>query len=43
MVTKVLNRKAAKQSRAMRVIYSGLGLSLISGAVAVLGAPLKWM
>ena len=40
MVKKPPNQK--KPSRAKRVIYSTLGLSLIGGAVAVLGAPLKW-
>jgi hypothetical protein len=40
MVKKPLNQK--RPSRATRVIYSTLGLSLIGGAVAVLGAPLKW-
>ena len=25
-----------------RIMYSAVGLSLIGGAVAVLGAPLKW-
>jgi hypothetical protein len=40
MVKRTLNQK--KPTRAGRIIYSGLGLSLIGAAVAVLGAPLKW-
>jgi FtsH-binding integral membrane protein len=40
MVKKTQNRN--KPTRAMRIIYSTLGLSLIGSAVAVLGAPIKW-
>ena len=40
MVKKTQNPK--KPNRTTRIIYSTLGLSLIGGAVAVLGAPIKW-
>jgi hypothetical protein len=40
MVTKTQNQE--KPSRATRIIYSSLGLTLIGAAVAVLGAPMKW-
>ncbi len=40
MVKRALNEK--KPTRVERIIYSTLGLSLIGGAVAVLGAPFKW-
>jgi hypothetical protein len=42
MVRKARNEKNAKPSRATRIIYSTLGLSVIGAAVAVLGAPVKW-
>jgi hypothetical protein len=32
-----------KPNRATRIIYSTLGLTLIGAAVAVLGAPFKWV
>jgi hypothetical protein len=40
MVKGTQNQK--RPTRAARFIYSAFGLSLIAGAVAVLGAPLKW-
>jgi hypothetical protein len=40
MVKRTLDDK--KPTRAERIIYSALRLSLIGGAIAVLGAPLKW-
>jgi hypothetical protein len=40
MVKKTQYQK--KPTWAMRIIYSTLGLSLIGGTVAVLGAPIKW-
>jgi hypothetical protein len=42
MVAKLLDRKAGKSNRATRIIYSTLALSVISGAVTVLGAPMKF-
>jgi hypothetical protein len=41
MVKRTLDNK--NPTRAERIIYSALGLSLIGGAVAVLGAPFKWV
>jgi hypothetical protein len=32
-----------KPSLVGRIMYSAVGLSLIGGAVAVLGAPFKWV
>jgi hypothetical protein len=42
MVNDGINEKKAKSGLVTRVIYSGLGLSIIGGAIAVLGAPTKW-
>jgi hypothetical protein len=40
MVKSTPNQK--RPNRVTRIIYSTIGLSLIGGAVAVLGAPFKW-
>jgi hypothetical protein len=42
MVKDRINEKKPKSGVVTRVIYSGLGLSIIGGAIAVLGAPTKW-
>jgi hypothetical protein len=42
MVVNSTNEKTTKPSRVSRVIYSCVGLGVISAAVAVLGAPTKW-
>lgn len=42
MVGKLFASKAGKSNRATRIIYSTLALSVIGGAVTVLGAPMKF-
>ena len=42
MVRNAIKRKKAKPGVVTRVVYSALGLSVIGGAIAVLGAPTKW-
>ena len=42
MVNKAHKAKKAKACMLRRFIYSALGMSIIGGAVAVLGAPNKW-
>lgn len=42
MVSNGTSEKTTKRSRASRAIYTCIGLGVISTAVAVLGAPLKW-
>jgi hypothetical protein len=40
MVKKMINTKA--RAKAGKLVYSAVGLSVVTAAVAVLGAPLKW-
>lgn len=42
MVTKLLYRTAGKSHRVTRIVYSTAALSVIGGAVYVLGAPMKF-
>ncbi|HUB71143.1 MAG TPA: hypothetical protein VL984_12025 [Acidimicrobiales bacterium] len=42
MVNTTNNEKKAKANLVKRFIYSAFGLTVISGVVAVMGAPTKW-